>query len=62
MVGMIKGVVCILKDRHYYPGSPSINNNGYFTITCVKCGKSESLKLPIDKDINHACHTSKPSI
>lgn len=44
------------------PGSPSINSDGHFTVTCVKCGKSESLKPTIDKDINHASHTVKPRI
>ncbi len=26
------------------PGAPSINDDGCFTLTCIKCGKTESIK------------------
>jgi len=44
-MGLIDCLICFCKG-HHFPGSPSINKDGCFTITCIKCGKSESLKPP----------------
>jgi len=43
---IIRSLICFF-NGHYYPLSPSINDDGCFTITCIKCGKSESIK-PFD--------------
>lgn len=61
-MGMIKRLRCLI-NGHYMPGSTSVNKDGYFTVTCVKCGKCVSIKpLIIDKDINHGRHTNKSRI
>ncbi len=60
-MGIINRIKCFF-NGHYTPLSPFINKHGQFSVKCEKCGKIESFKPFIDKDINHGRNTDKPRL